>query len=113
MTSPISDTREAFPPTEVLDFLVEEGVRPKGDEVGHLDFKFKSGTSGPVRAQVNHADCALDSRTTQPNASGHTSASIQAYLPDVDGWRGGLLRTFSPPRASVQTFASRCAQLEN
>lgn len=127
--------------TEALDFLAEEGFRPQVDEDGDVYFKFEGGTYVLVTTEEDRTyfalyylrfwpldDAAERVRAHEAAAEAHrrirvgrvtvlednVSASIQAYLPDGDGWRGVLLRNLSGLQALVKTFCEQMrAQLEN
>ena len=125
----------------MLDCLAEEGFRTLIDEDGDVYFKFEGGTY-VLATSVEDAsyfalyylrfwpldDAAERARAHEAAAEAHrrirvgritvleddVNASVQAYLPDGDGWRGVLLRNLTGLQALVKAFSEQMrAQLEN
>ena len=136
--SPLIPTRYA---ADVLDFLAEEGFRPQLDDEGDVLFKFEGGTYFLITSEEDASyfalyylrfwaleDPAERLRAHEAAAQAHrrvrvgrltildddVTASIQAYLPDGEAWRGVLMRNLSGLQALVRTFREQMhAQLEN
>lgn len=135
---PLTPTRYA---TDVLDFLAEEGFRPQLDDEGDVLFKFEGGTyylmtsdadpsyfalyyfrfwpledpAERIRAHEAAAQAQQRIRIGQITVlDTDVNASVQAYLPGADAWRGVLLRNLSGLQALVRSFREQMhAQLEN
>lgn len=126
---------------EVLEFLAEEGFRPSLDDEGDVVFKYEGSWYFLVTSRDDATyfalyhlrfwpldDAAERLRAHEAAALAHmnirigrvtvlddnVSASIDAYLPDDQAWRGLLMRNLSGLQALVRAFReSMHAQLEN
>ena len=127
--------------TDVLDFLAEEGFRPKLDEDGDVYFKYEGATYVVI---AGHGDATIltvllpyfwpledaAERTRAMEAAMHAqksvrigrvtvldenvSASINAYLPDEQSFRAVLLRSIDGLHYLARVFRDHMrAQMEN
>ncbi|AZI45169.1 hypothetical protein EHF33_19855 (plasmid) [Deinococcus psychrotolerans] len=126
---------------DVLDFLAEEGFRPKLDEDGDVFFKYEGYTNVIMTAQGDATALCLmvpyfwpledaAERTRALEAAMYAqmnirvgritvmekdvTATVNAYLPDDQAFKAVLLRSLSGLRSLVNTFRDQMrAQLEN
>jgi len=127
--------------TDLLDFLTEEGFRPKFDEDGDVYFKYEGSTYVVI---ANHGDATVLSlllpyfwpledtaeRARALEAAMHAqanirigrvtvlddnvSASVNAYLPDEASFRAVLLRSVDGLHFLAEAFRDQMhAQMEN
>ena len=127
--------------TDVLDFLAEEGFRPKLDEDGDVYFKYEGATYVVI---AGHGDATIltvllpyfwpledaAERTRAMEAAmnaqksvrigrvtvldENVSASINAYLPDEQSFRAVLLRSIDGLHYLAKAFRDHMrAQMEN
>ena len=127
--------------TDVLDFLAEEGFRPKLDEDGDVYFKYEGATYVVI---AGHGDATIltvllpyfwpledaAERTRAMEAAmnaqksvqigrvtvldENVSASINAYLPDEQSFRAVLLRSIDGLHYLARVFRDHMrAQMEN
>lgn len=125
----------------VLDFLTEEGFRPKLDEDGDVYFKYEGGTyvvltgrdDPTVLLIVYPYFWSLDDAAERARAleaamyaqqhvligrvtvlEGNVSASVNAYLPDENSFRAVLIKSVDGLKYLVTKFREHMhAQLEN
>ena len=126
---------------DVLDFLSEEGFRPKLDEDGDVFFKYEGYTNVVMTAQGDATafclmvpyfwpleDAAERVRALEAAMYAQmnirigritvmekdVTATVNAYLPDDQGFRAVMLRSLEGLRYLVNTFRDQMrAQLEN
>ncbi|GAA3997163.1 hypothetical protein GCM10022631_04590 [Deinococcus rubellus] len=126
---------------DMLDFLAEEGFRPKFDEDGDVFFKYEGYTNVVMTAQGDAtAFCLMvpyfwpledaAERTRALEAAMYAqmnirigritvmekdvTATVNAYLPDDQGFRAVMLRSLEGLRYLINTFREQMrAQLEN
>ena len=127
--------------TDVLDFLAEEGFRPKLDDDGDVVFKYEGGTYFVI---AGHGDATVltvllpyfwpledaAERTRAMEAAMHAQKSVQigrvtvldenvsarinAYLPDEQSFRAVLLRSIDGLHYLARVFRDHMrAQMEN
>ena len=127
--------------TDVLDFLAEEGFRPKLDEDGDVYFKYEGATYVVI---AGHGDATIltvllpyfwpledaAERTRAMEAAmnaqksvrigrvtvldENVSASVNAYLPDEQSFRAVLLRSIDGLHYLARVFRDHMrAQMEN
>ena len=127
--------------TDVLDFLAEEGFRPKLDEDGDVYFKYEGATYVVI---AGHGDATIltvllpyfwpledaAERTRAMEAAmnaqksvrigrvtvldENVSASVNAYLPDEQSFRAVLLRSIDGLHYLAKAFRDHMrAQMEN
>lgn len=127
--------------TDVLDFLAEEGFRPKLDEDGDVYFKYEGATyvviaghgdatiltvllpyfwpledaaerTRALEAAMNAQKSVRIGRVTVLDEN--VSASINAYLPDEQSFRAVLLRSIDGLHYLAKAFRDHMrAQMEN